>query len=323
VLRTSDRSQKQANQTKLTNKNQPQQKLYNTFEGVFTPTILTILGAIMYLRLGWVVGNAGLVGAILVVLLACSITLATGLSLASIATNTRLDAGGPYAIISRAMGLETGGSIGLPLFLSQTLAVSMYIFAFREGWLYLFPEHSALAIDLVTFVAVATVAYISAGLAFRIQFLVLALMGLSLLAVAFSNVNWQPGSEIALWGEFPGSIDNNFSGTTFWGVFAVFFPATTGIMAGANMSGELRDSRRSIPAGALSAIALSTIIYLLLCFWLARAGSATELVNNYTIMTDRVEWGWTILAGLLGATFSQAISSLVGGVANFASFGDK
>jgi solute carrier family 12 sodium/potassium/chloride transporter 2 len=309
VFRTSDTEQSQVITTARTSN---RSRLYGTFEGVFTPTVLTILGAIMYLRLGWVVGNAGLVGAILVILLACSITLATGLSLASIATNTRLDAGGPYAIISRALGLETGGSIGLPLFLSQTLAVSMYIFAFREGWLYLFPEHNVLAIDLIVFIAIATVAYISAGLAFRIQFLVLALVGVSLIAVLFSDVTWHANGEVAMWGEFPGSRDNNFSGTNFWGVFAVFFPATTGIMAGANMSGELRDSRRSIPVGTLSAIAVSTVIYLLLCFWFARAGSARELVLNYTIMTDRVQWGWTILAGLLGATFSQAISSLVG-----------
>ncbi|AFY69447.1 transporter, cation-chloride cotransporter (CCC) family [Thalassoporum mexicanum PCC 7367] len=312
MLRISDRNSKPRDQAAKANQKKAQPSLYGTFEGVFTPTVLTILGAIMYLRLGWVVGNAGLLGAIMVILLACSITLATGLSLASIATNTRLDAGGPYAIISRALGLETGGSIGLPLFLSQTLAVSMYIFAFREGWLYLFPEHNALAIDLISFALVALIAYISAGLMFRIQFLVLALMGISLLAVLFSDVTWQPATDLVVWGEFPGSADSNFSGTNFWGVFAVFFPATTGIMAGANMSGELRDSRRSIPAGALSAIVLSTIIYVLLCFWFARAGSTDELVSNYTIMTDRVRWGWTILAGLLGATFSQAISSLVG-----------
>ena len=111
---------------------------YNTFEGVFKPTLLTILGAIMYLRLGWVVGNAGLLGGMLVIFAALSITLATGLSLSSIASNTRLEAGGPYAMIAKALGLEVGGAIGIPLFLSQACAVAMYIFGFREGWLRIF-----------------------------------------------------------------------------------------------------------------------------------------------------------------------------------------
>jgi solute carrier family 12 (sodium/potassium/chloride transporter), member 2 len=100
---------------------------------VFTPTLLTILGVIMYLRLGWVVGNGGLLGGLLVMGVALTITTATGLSLSSIATNSRLGAGGPYAIISRSLGLEIGGSVGVPLFLSQALAVTMYIFGFREG----------------------------------------------------------------------------------------------------------------------------------------------------------------------------------------------
>lgn len=100
---------------------------------MFTPTLLTILGVIMYLRLGWVVGNGGLLGGLLVMGVALTITTATGLSLSSIATNSRLGAGGPYAIISRSLGLEIGGSVGVPLFLSQALAVTMYIFGFREG----------------------------------------------------------------------------------------------------------------------------------------------------------------------------------------------
>ncbi|WP_232287194.1 hypothetical protein WH8501_03850 [Crocosphaera watsonii WH 8501] len=113
--------------------------------------MLTILGAIMYLRIGWVVGNAGLFGGLAIVLLSVSITLATGLSIASIATNTRMGEGGPYAMISKSLGLEIGGSVGLPLFVSQALAAAMYIFGFREGWLFLFRDHSPLVIDLVAF----------------------------------------------------------------------------------------------------------------------------------------------------------------------------
>ncbi|NES82342.1 MAG: sodium transporter [Moorea sp. SIO2B7] len=289
-------------------------KRYGTFEGVFKPTLLTILGVIMYLRIGWVVGNAGLLGGLLVVILAVSITLSTGLSLSSIATNTRIGAGGPYAMISKSLGLEVGGSVGFPLFISQSLAVAMYIFGFREGWLSIFPNHSqyALVVDLTVFVVVFLVAFISAGLAFRVQYLVMVLIGASLISIFASSVTWGLSPNIIWWGDFQGSVENNLSGITFWGVFAVFFPATTGIMSGVNMSGELENSRQNIPIGTLSAIGVSTIIYIVLCWWVSLAGTTDELLGNYTIMVDKALWSPAVLGGLLAATFSAALSSIVG-----------
>jgi solute carrier family 12 sodium/potassium/chloride transporter 2 len=288
-------------------------KLFGTFSGVFTPTLLTILGVIMYLRLPWTVGNAGLLGGIIIILLVNGITAATGLSLSSIATNTRMGAGGPYAIISRSLGFEIGGSIGVPLYLSQALAVAMYIFGFREGWLWIFPTHPPLLVDLAIFAVILVIAYLSASLAFKIQYGVMVVIAVSLVLV-FGNLDvWgHAGVTPTLWGSYPGSPENHFSGTNFWVVFAVFFPAATGIMAGANMSGELRDPRRAIPYGTLSAIALSLVIYVALAFWVARAATPKDLVSNYTILLDRSLWGPGVLAGLLGATFSSALSSLVG-----------
>ena len=100
-------------------------KKFGTFEGVFTPTILTILGAIMYLRLGWVVGNAGFGGALVIILLAKLVTVTTGLAIASMASNIKIGPGGSYAIISRSLGLEIGGAVGIPLYLSQALVVML------------------------------------------------------------------------------------------------------------------------------------------------------------------------------------------------------
>ncbi|MDJ0600863.1 MAG: amino acid permease [Crocosphaera sp.] len=279
-------------------------KKYNTFEGVFKPTLLTILGAIMYLRIGWVVGNAGLLGGLTIVLLSASITVATGLSIASIATNTRLGEGGPYAMISKSLGLEIGGSVGVPLFVSQALAAAMYIFGFREGWLFLFPEHSPLLIDLIAFLMIFMIAYISAGCAFRVQYLVLIFIILSLISIFSSPITWNGNQTWQDWGDFPN--------INFWGVFAVFFPATTGIMSGVNMSGELKNSRKNIPIGTLSAIILSTVIYVILCWWVARAAPPQELINNYTILVEKSRWQFLVLMGLLAATFSASLSSLVG-----------
>lgn len=287
-------------------------KLYNTFEGVFKPTLLTILGAIMYLRMGWVVGNAGLLGGLLVVLAVVSITLATGLSVASIATNTRLGAGGPYAMISKSLGVEVGGAVGVPLFLSQALAVAMYIFGLREGWLHIFPRHLPWAIDLAAFAAIFAVAFISAGLAFRIQYLVLVAIAASLISIFSSSATWASPLPVVWWGKFPGALETGFSGISFWGVFAVFFPAVTGIMSGVNMSGELQNSRRSIPVGTLSAIAVSSVVYLALSWGVSRAAPPGELLSNYTILVDRSLWKPAVMVGLLAATFSAALSSLVG-----------
>ncbi|MGI8576161.1 MAG: amino acid permease [Egibacteraceae bacterium] len=292
-----------------------QAKKFGTFGGVFTPTLLTILGVIMYLREGWVIGNAGILGGVLIILLAFGITAATGLSMSSITTNIRIGAGGAYAIIAQSLGLEIGGALGIPRYISQALAVTLYVFGFREGWDFVFPQHPTIVVDLVVFGLIVAVAYISAGFAIRIQYLIMVVIAASLVSIAAAALtgSMQYSIEnVGLWGEFPGAPETGLRGTSFWVVFAVFFPASTGIMAGANMSGDLKNPRRSIPRGTLAAIAVSLVIYLLLAFWLARSATPEELVSDYTVMIEKAYWGPAVVAGLLGATFSSALASVVG-----------
>ena len=288
-------------------------KKFGTFTGVFTPTLLTILGVIMYVRLGWMVGNAGLFGAFAIMALALGITACTGLSLSSIATNTRLGAGGPYAIIAKSLGFEVGGSIGLPLYLSRPLGVAMYIFGFREGWHWIFPEHPALLVDLLVFGVLFGVSFKSADLAFRVQYLIMAVIAGSLLSIVGSVFVAEPIADPVYVGSYPGFPEEGFAGVDFWGVFAVFFPATTGILAGANMSGDLKDPRRAIPIGTLAAILLSTVIYFGLAWWGAMYIPEDELASNYNAFIDNSVFPPLVLAGLLGATASSALAGLVGG----------
>jgi amino acid transporter len=290
-------------------------KKFGTFGGVFTPTLLTILGVIMYLRLGWMVGNAGLLGAWLIITISFVITLCTALSMSAITTNIRIGAGGAYAIVSQALGLEVGGSLGIPRYVSQGLAVTMYIFGFREGWMRIFPDHNAFLVDIIVFGLLFTIAYISANLAIKTQFIIMGIIVLSLISIviaAYEGSMQIPTSDALSWGSFKGSPENNFSGSTFWIVFAVFFPAATGIMAGANMSGELKDPKRSIPHGTLWAIGVSYFIYMLLAFWVARSATESELIRNYYVMVDKAYFGPLVIAGILGATFSSALASIVG-----------
>jgi amino acid transporter len=277
-------------------------KKFGTFGGVFTPNVLTILGVIMFLRLGWVVGNAGLVGAVAIILLAKLVTLCTGLSLSSITTNIKIGAGGAYSIISKSLGLEAGGSIGIPFYIAQTLSAALYIIGFTEAWLRIFPGHTPLLVSSIAWIGLLTVSYISAHLAIKVQFLIMTVMALAL--VSFFATPAVPVHNSLMVGMFEDA--------SFWQVFAIFFPAVTGIMAGANMSGDLRDPRRAIPLGTLSAILVTTVIYIGIAYVLNQIATPEELRSNQMIMVDKAFWGSAVIAGMMGATLSSALGSMLG-----------
>lgn len=281
-------------------------KTFGTFQGVFTPTLLTILGVIMYLRHTWIVGNAGVVGAAAIVILAVGITLLTSLSMSSITTNIRIGSGGAFSIISQSLGLEIGGSIGIPLYFSQACAVAMYVFGFREGWQYIFPEHPAIIIDLITFGAIYGITMVSTDFAFKIQYVIMAIVLASIGSIVGGLYYTVPemNHEIVMIG--------NFEDGSFWIIFAIFFPAVTGIMAGANMSGELTNPRENIPKGTLSAVVLTGLVYFALVFVAAFLATPEELLRNYNVFTDKALSSELVVAGLLGATFSSGLASFVG-----------
>ncbi len=279
---------------------------FGTFDGVFLPTLLTILGAVMYLRTGWVVGNAGLLGGILIILLANVITICTGLSISSVATNIRVRAGGAFSIISQSLGLEVGGSVTIPFYLAQAISVAFYIFAFSEGWQRVFPGHPAWLVVLLAYGLCFAIAYFSVSLTAQVRYPILFIVTFSLISIFMGLSPRYGGAPVTpiMWGEF--------SNGGFWKVFAVFFPAVTGVLAGVNMSGTLKDPRRSIPLGTMAAILLSFVIYLALAYWTSRVATPQELVANLTVVVDKAAYGPAVLAGILAATFSAALNSLVG-----------
>ena len=298
-------------------------KTFGTFAGVFTPTTLTILGVIMYIRQPWVVGNAGVLGALAIVFLAVAITLTTALSLSSITTNIRIGSGGAFSLISQSLGLEIGGAIGIPFYFAQAIAVAMYIFGFREGMQTLIPEFSPLILDLLIFGLVMTIAFISTSFAFKIQYVILGVIVLSLFSIYGSLFVHELNFNFEWFGKYPGSVENDFKGSSFWIVFAVFFPAVTGVMAGANMSGDLTNPRKSIPVGTISSVILTTIIYISLIFVAAVIATPDELAKNYNVFIDKSLFGPIVLAGLLGATLSSALGSFVGAPRILLALGEK
>jgi len=276
-------------------------KRFSTFEGVFTPCLLSILGVIMYLRLGFVVGSIGLGGALLIIGFANLITLATALSMSSVVTNIRIGPGGAYSIITKSLGLEAGGAIGIPLYISQAISIAFYVTGFAECWYFIFPQHGILLVSLIVWFLVLIISYTSTKFAFRVQYIVMAFIGASIMSIMLGK-----GQAI-----HPATVWGQFSLKDFWPVFAIFFPAVTGILAGASMSGELKDPRISIPKGTLWAIAVSFCLYILLAFWLARQVPLAELRVNTGIAIDLGRWQWLVIAGIMGATLSSALAMTV------------
>jgi len=300
-----------------------ERKTFGTFAGVFTPTTLTILGVIMFIRQPWVVGNAGVLGALGIVLLAVAITFTTALSLSSITTNVRIGSGGAFSLISQSLGLEIGGAIGIPFYFAQAIAVAMYIFGFREGLETLIPDVNTLILDLSIFILVMTIAFVSTSFAFKIQYFILGIIVLSLFSIYGALFVNDLNFDFEWFGKYPGSVDNNSSGSSFWIVFAVFFPAVTGVMAGANMSGDLTNPRKSIPLGTISSVIITTIIYISLIFVAAVIAQPAELASNYNVFIDKALFGPIVLAGLLGATLSSALGSFVGAPRILLALGEK
>ena len=276
-----------------------------TFIGVYTPTILTVLGVIMYLRFGWVVGQVGLAQCIVIVVLANIITIATSFSLSAVATNSRVGVGGAYYIISRSLGLEVGGAIGLPLFISQALSVTLYAFGLAESVRIVFPAVPVAPAAFCIIIVVALLALGGAGVALKAQLPVMGLIVLSLLVLAIGALT---GEKVTL-----SSAQTVIEHAGFWQVFAVFFPAVTGIMAGLSMSGDLKDSRRSIPRGTIAAVFTGFGVYLLVPFLLAAGADQASLLAEPLIWTRIALFGpLFVLPALWGAIFSSAVGSMLG-----------
>ncbi|MFK7962123.1 MAG: amino acid permease [Phycisphaerales bacterium] len=281
---------------------------FGTFGGVFTPCVLTILGVIMFLRFGEVVGNAGIVRAIIIVLAAKLITLLTTLSLSAIATNTRTEAGGAYFLISRSLGVEFGGTIGLVFFVAQAISVALYVIGFSEAVRATVDVGLSLAaIATITNLVVFVCVFIGAGWAIKVQYGILAVLVASLISFTIGAAQqFDPPTWTA-------NLDASYADDMTWvTMFALFFPAVTGIMAGANMSGDLRDPAKSIPRGTLLAVLFTGVIYLGLALLIGGVRKREVLQEEALVMADVAVVPWLITAGVFAATLSSALGSMMG-----------
>jgi amino acid transporter len=283
---------------------------FGTFGGVFTPCTLTILGVIMFLRFGNVVGNAGLVWAVIILAVSKIITTLTTLSLSAAATNTRVEGGGAYFLISRSLGVEFGGAIGIVFFLAQAISVSMYVIGFTEAFTASLPEGISLNFKVIAVTVNSMVfacVYVGAGWTIRLQYFILAILVASLVSffMGASESFSTRALQTNLWSSY-GPDQNLFT------MFALFFPAVTGIMAGANMSGDLKKPSKSIPSGTLWSIVVTAVVYLAMAVLLAGSATRAQLQDDQMIVRGLARFGWLITAGVFAATLSSALGSMMG-----------
>ncbi len=280
-----------------------------TFAGVFTPSVLTILGIILFLRLGFVVGSAGLGRALIMIGVANLISVLTSFSLATIATNLKVKGGGDYYLISRTLGVEFGGALGIVLFAAQSISIAFYSIGFGEAvgaivgtgpdWL---PQAFAAAAVLSLFI----LAWVGADAATRFQFVVMTVL---LLALGGFFAGGLPDFDMnALRGNWGASGGDQ----SFWLIFAIFFPAVTGFTQGVSMSGDLANPAKSLPLGTFLAVGVSIVVYFAVAVVFAGTVPGSELVSDYGAMRRVSLFPWLIDAGVIAATLSSALASFLG-----------
>jgi len=260
------------------NKKSPAHKFHQgtlgTFSGVFTPSILTILGIILFLRLGYVVGNAGLGRTLVILAFANGISILTTISLSAIATNIHVKGGGDYYLISRTLGLEFGGAIGIVLFLAQSVSIGFYCIGFGEAVVHILPGtgqvyHSPQVIAGVAALFLFLLAWLGADWATKFQYVVMGILVVALVSFFTGGLmKWEAARLVENWG----APEN---GPGFWILFAIFFPAVTGFTQGVSMSGDLKDPGKSLPLGTFAAVGISIVVYFLAAVVLG--GTTTEI----------------------------------------------
>uniref|UniRef100_A0A8C1I8V2 Solute carrier family 12 member 7a n=1 Tax=Cyprinus carpio TaxID=7962 RepID=A0A8C1I8V2_CYPCA len=394
-----------------------------TFIGVFLPCMQNILGVILFLRLTWIVGTAGIMEALAIVFMCCSCTMLTAISMSAIATNGVVPAGGSYYMISRALGPEFGGAVGLCVYLGTTFAGSMYILGTMEIFLtYIMPNaavfeaesreptgmqnnmriYGTCCLVIMTLVVFVGVKYVN-----KMALVFLSCVMLSIMAIyagviqsaikhrvcllgnrtlqnsrfdkcekteLINNVTtptqlWKlfctGGIENATCDEYfthnnlteiqavrgllSGVISDNMWGhygqyrdivsperasdksdeshyvlhdvTTFFTLLVgIYFPSVTGIMAGSNRSGDLRDPQRSIPTGTIMAIATTSIIYLSCVVLFGACIEGVVLRDKYgesvngTLAVATLAWpsSWVIVIGSFFSCCGAGLQSLTG-----------
>ncbi|XP_075908736.1 solute carrier family 12 member 1-like isoform X3 [Petromyzon marinus] len=339
---------------------------FGWIKGVLVRCMLNIWGVMLFIRLSWIVGHAGIGLTVAIILLATMVTTISGLSTSAISTNGFVRGGGAYYLISRSLGPEFGGSIGLIFAFANAVAVAMYVVGFSETVRDLLVVNDAVMVDdsndiriIGTITVLLLLGITAAGMEWEAKAQVVLLI---ILLIAIANFFIGTVIPVSRQKQAQGFFNykasifaENFGpdfrdGEGFFSVFAIFFPAATGILAGANISGDLADPQAAIPKGTMLAILITTITYIGVavcaasCVLRDASGNLNDtyvpgistnctnaecglgfdfsscsvdrtckfgLMNNFQVMSMVSGFGPLIIAGIFSATLSSALASLV------------
>lgn len=284
---------------------------------VYFTALSTILGAIVFLRFGYAVGTVGLWGVFILIFIGHMVTIPTALAISELATNKRVEGGGEYFIISRSFGLNIGATLGILLYLSQTISVAFYIVAFTEVFDFLFNylyvnfnivlPKQVISIPVMLLLSVLVLKK-GANVGLKVLYIAGALVLFALLMFFFGSP--VDGSGIDY---FSANVSLKNSGEMFV-VLAIIFPAFTGVTAGVGLSGDLKNPGKSIPLGTTTAAFTGLILYLLICLKFANSALPEDLLNLQLIMSDIAIGGKILIPlGLAACTFTSALSSIMVG----------
>ncbi len=280
---------------------------------LYLATLSSILGAMLYLRFHWAVGTQGVWMTLLIVLVGHAITIPTAMAIAEIATNRKVEGGGAYFMISRTFGIHLGGAIGISLYISQTIAIAFFFIAFAAAFTPVFdrihgltgfmPNPRMVSIPVVLFVS-WLVFKKGASIGMLLLYGVVAILVMSL-SMFLLGGNWD-FTRIAqnTWGQ---------GGVSWFSAFIICFPAFTGMISGAGLSGDLANPRKSIPLGTLAATFTGMLIYVVVILKSAINLPAEVLADpgNELVLSEIAVWGPAVPIGIAAATFSSGLSSIL------------
>uniref|UniRef100_A0A5F8HFT4 Solute carrier family 12 member 8 n=1 Tax=Monodelphis domestica TaxID=13616 RepID=A0A5F8HFT4_MONDO len=293
--------------------------LFGTWDGVFTSCMINIFGVVLFLRTGWLVGNTGVVMGMILVSFVILVALVTVLSGIGVGERCSVGSGGVYSMISSVLGGRLGGTFGLLYVFGQCVAGAMYITGFAESMAAVLGLRTIWAVRGISLAVLAGLLGINlAGVKWivRLQLLLLFLLAVSTLDfVAGSFTHLDPDHGFV--GYSPELLQNNTlpdysPGESFFTVFGVFFPAATGVMAGFNMAGDLREPESNIPLGSLAAVGISWFLYIIFVFLLGAICTRESLRYDFMIAEKVSLVGFLFLLGLYISSLASCMGGLYG-----------
>ncbi|XP_038051638.1 solute carrier family 12 member 8-like isoform X2 [Patiria miniata] len=293
--------------------------LFGTWDGVFTSCMINIFGVVIFLRTGWVVGNAGIGLSCLIVVLTVIVALVAALAAIGVCERCHIESGGVYFLVSKVLGARIGGAIGMLYVFGQTVACALYCTGFGESVAETFQWDNTWAVrgvGIATILLLLAVNIAGVKWVIKMQLILLAVLGIATLDFLVGTFA-QSDRENGVLGFNSLAFTNNsgpsyLEGENFFTVFGVFFPTATGVMAGINMSGDLKNPKKSIPYGTLSALGVTTILYLLFVLLLGATCARYALQEDYMIAEKVSLVGFLWLMGLYISSLSSCLGGLYG-----------